>query len=125
MFELRDDPNYEDVKTSNIMVALHAAMQIQKKKVVVGPNDSVGVMFFNTVKLLARLSTLNAIHSMICIVHRAEVVTGRTKVLRSNAGILFFSPYPPLVHRKFKNLSNCWTVNGKHIQPLSPTIVTI
>ncbi|KAI0090224.1 SPOC like C-terminal domain-containing protein [Irpex rosettiformis] len=50
MLELRDDPNYEDssVKTCNIMVALDAAIQIQKKKVIVGPNDSVGVMFYNT-----------------------------------------------------------------------------
>lgn len=51
MLALRDDPNYEDpnVKTSNIMTALDAVMQIQKKKVIVGPNDSVGIMFFNTV----------------------------------------------------------------------------
>ncbi|KAI0703839.1 ku70-like protein [Cytidiella melzeri] len=52
MLELRDDPDYEDssVKTSNIMAALNAAVQIQKKKVIVGPNDSVGLMFFNTTR---------------------------------------------------------------------------
>lgn len=50
MLALRDDPNYEDnVKTCHILTALDAAMQIQKKKVIVGPNDSVGIMFFNTV----------------------------------------------------------------------------
>lgn len=50
MFELRDDPSYEDeVKTCHILTALDAAVQIQKKKVIVGPNDSVGIMFFNTV----------------------------------------------------------------------------
>ncbi|KAI0346241.1 Ku DNA-binding complex, Ku70 subunit [Trametopsis cervina] len=50
MLALRDDPNYEDdsVKTSHILTALDAAMQIQKKKVTVGPNDAVGIMFFNT-----------------------------------------------------------------------------
>ena len=53
MLAQRDDPNYEDssVKTCHIMTALEAAMQIQKKKVTVGPNDSVGIMFFNTVSL--------------------------------------------------------------------------
>lgn len=50
MLELRDDPVYEDVKTCHLLAALEAAMQIQKKKVVVGPNDSVGIMLFNTVR---------------------------------------------------------------------------
>ncbi|KAM5544081.1 hypothetical protein V8D89_002267 [Ganoderma adspersum] len=50
MLELREDPRYEDVQTSNLMVALEAAMQIQKRKVLVGPNDSVGVVLFNTTK---------------------------------------------------------------------------
>lgn len=49
MFELREDPNYEDVQTCHMFTALEAAMQIQKKKVIVGPNDSVGIMMFNTV----------------------------------------------------------------------------
>ncbi|KAG1822093.1 SPOC like C-terminal domain-containing protein [Suillus variegatus] len=50
MHELRDDPNYEDVKTSHLLTALEAAMQIQKKKVIVGPNDSVGIVLFNTTR---------------------------------------------------------------------------
>lgn len=50
MLELRDDPVYEDVKTCHLLTALDAAMQIQKKKVVVGPNDAVGIMLFNTVR---------------------------------------------------------------------------
>jgi ATP-dependent DNA helicase 2 subunit 1 len=50
MLEIRDDPNYEEsVKTCHLYTALDAAMQIQKKKVVVGPNDSVGILLFNTV----------------------------------------------------------------------------
>lgn len=46
------DPNYEDgaVKTSHLLAALDAAMQIQKRKVVVGPNDKIGVLLFNTVR---------------------------------------------------------------------------
>lgn len=50
MHELRDDPNYEDTKTSHLFMALDAAMQIQKKKVIVGPNDSVGILLFNTTR---------------------------------------------------------------------------
>ena len=50
MHELRDDPNYEDVKTSHLFTALDAAVQIQKKKVIVGPNDSFGIVLFNTVR---------------------------------------------------------------------------
>ncbi|OJA08279.1 hypothetical protein AZE42_03775 [Rhizopogon vesiculosus] len=50
MHELRDDPNYEDVKTSHLFTALEAAVQIQKKKVIVGPNDSAGIVLFNTTR---------------------------------------------------------------------------
>ncbi|KAF9219431.1 Ku DNA-binding complex, Ku70 subunit [Gyrodon lividus] len=50
MHELRDDPVYEDVKTSHLFTALDAAMQIQKKKIIVGPNDSVGILLFNTTR---------------------------------------------------------------------------
>jgi ATP-dependent DNA helicase 2 subunit 1 len=50
MQELRDDPTYEDVKTCHLFTALEAAMQIQKKKIIVGPNDAVGILLFNTVR---------------------------------------------------------------------------
>lgn len=50
MLQMRDDERYEDVQTCNLMVALEAAMQIQKKKVLVGPNDAVGIVLFNTVR---------------------------------------------------------------------------
>ena len=49
MQALHDDPTYEDLQTSHLYTALEAAMQIQKKKVIVGPQDAVGVMLFNTV----------------------------------------------------------------------------
>lgn len=53
MHKLYNDARYEDgVKTSNMMMALESAMQIQKKKVLVGPNDSVGVLFYNTVRII-------------------------------------------------------------------------
>ncbi len=39
------------------MAALDAAVQIQKKKVVVGPNDAVGIVLFNTVSEQALHST--------------------------------------------------------------------
>lgn len=49
MLELREDSRYEDVQTCHLFTALEAAIHIQKKKVIVGPNDSVGIMLFNTV----------------------------------------------------------------------------
>ncbi|RDX46256.1 ku70-like protein [Lentinus brumalis] len=50
MLELYEDTRYEDVQTCKLVRALEAAMQIQKRKVLVGPNDSVGIMLFNTTK---------------------------------------------------------------------------
>lgn len=49
MLELYDDPKYEDVKTCHLYTALEAAMNIEKRKVMVGPTDVVGIMLFNTV----------------------------------------------------------------------------
>ncbi|KAJ7639391.1 SPOC like C-terminal domain-containing protein [Roridomyces roridus] len=50
MLELREDPNDPKVKTCHAYTALDAAMQIQKKKVIVGPNDLVGILLFNTTR---------------------------------------------------------------------------
>ncbi|KAK7043879.1 ATP-dependent DNA helicase II subunit 1 [Paramarasmius palmivorus] len=50
MQELYDDPNYENVQTSHLLTALDAAAQIQKKKIITGPNDSVGILLFNTTR---------------------------------------------------------------------------
>ncbi|EAU85129.2 Ku70 [Coprinopsis cinerea okayama7 len=50
MQELYDHPDYEDVKTSKLNRALDAAMQIEKRKILSGPNDSVGIMLFNTTR---------------------------------------------------------------------------
>lgn len=51
MQALREDPVYEDAQTCHLLTALEAAIEIQKKKVIVGPNDSVGIVIFNTVRL--------------------------------------------------------------------------
>lgn len=51
MQELHDDPKNEGRKISNLHLALEAAMQIQKRKVIVGPNDAVGILLFNTVRI--------------------------------------------------------------------------
>ena len=50
MQESRDDSVYEGVQTSHLLEALDAAMKIQKRKVIVGPADSVGILLFNTVR---------------------------------------------------------------------------
>ncbi|KAJ7265510.1 SPOC like C-terminal domain-containing protein [Mycena haematopus] len=50
MLELREDPVYENVQTCHAYAALDAAMQIQKKKVITGPSDAVGILLFNTTR---------------------------------------------------------------------------
>ena len=57
MQALYDDPKEEGAKTSRLLYALEAAMQIQKRKVVVGPNDAAGILLFNTVSSHHFLST--------------------------------------------------------------------
>lgn len=52
---LREDPNGENKTTSHLLKALGAALQIQKRKVVVGPYDSVGIMLYNTVRIPFRI----------------------------------------------------------------------
>jgi len=65
MLELRDDPNCDNAKTCNLLTALEAAMQIQKKKVIAGPNDSVGILLFNTVRVICFSSSDILSHSMV------------------------------------------------------------
>jgi len=49
MQALRPDPYRPGYQTSHFLDALEAAVQIQKRKVIVGPSDAVGILFFNTV----------------------------------------------------------------------------
>ena len=51
MHTMREDPKNESVQTCHLFTALKAAEKIQKNKIVVGPNDSVGILLFNTVRL--------------------------------------------------------------------------
>lgn len=50
MHTMREDPENENAQTCHLFTALQAAMKIQKKKIVVGPNDSVGILLFNTAR---------------------------------------------------------------------------
>ena len=52
MLAPHDDPTYEDLQSCHLYTALDGAMQIQKKKVLVGPGDCVGILLFNTVRCL-------------------------------------------------------------------------
>lgn len=47
-----EDPKYEGKNTSHLLSALEAAVEIQKRKVLVGPNDAVGILLFNTVSAI-------------------------------------------------------------------------
>lgn len=49
MYTPYDDPVYEGIQTCNFLSALDAAVQVQKKKVLVGPRDCVGIVIYNTV----------------------------------------------------------------------------
>jgi ATP-dependent DNA helicase 2 subunit 1 len=53
MLEPYDDTEREGLQTCHLLAALDAAVQIMKKKAIAGPNDSVGIMMFNTVRDLA------------------------------------------------------------------------
>ena len=48
----KDDNGDNPRKISHVFAALEAAMEVQKRKVIVGPNDSVGIVMFNTVCLI-------------------------------------------------------------------------
>ena len=49
MLQQYEHPEYEDLQTCHLYMALEAAMQIEKRKIIAGPRDSVGIMLFNTV----------------------------------------------------------------------------
>ena len=53
MQETYESPIYEDTQTCNLASALNAVMEIEKRKIIVGPNDSVGIMLFNTVRSIS------------------------------------------------------------------------
>ena len=51
MLAVRDDGKGN--KTSHFLSVLQTAVELQKRKVIHGPNDLVGIMFFNTVRAYA------------------------------------------------------------------------
>ncbi|KAJ3916879.1 SPOC like C-terminal domain-containing protein [Lentinula edodes] len=50
MLALRPDHEDETKMTSHLYAALNSAMNLQKRKVVTGPNDSFGILLFNTTR---------------------------------------------------------------------------
>lgn len=54
MLELREDSRDNNAQTCHLLTALEAAMQFQKRKIIAGPNDSVGILLFNTVRSLGQ-----------------------------------------------------------------------
>ena len=94
MLAPRDDPIYEDVKTSHVLTALDAAMQIQKKKIIVGPRDSVGILLFNTVR--ATLVPIRGIHNSIKFWHeRQGKARPKVKAQKSREIHISISPSRP------------------------------
>jgi hypothetical protein len=92
MLELREDPVYENVQTCHAYVALDAAMQIQKKKVIVGPSDAVGILLFNTVRDIRHLSYLPV--SDCCASRPGKQKPAATKARRSRRIVMCTSPSP-------------------------------
>ncbi|TEB31595.1 Ku DNA-binding complex, Ku70 subunit [Coprinellus micaceus] len=50
MLQQYEHPEYENLQTCHLYMALEAAMQIEKRKIIAGPRDSVGIMLFNTTR---------------------------------------------------------------------------
>ena len=99
MQELRDDPVYEDVKTSHLLSALDAAMQVQKKKVISGPNDWVGILLYNTVSSHDN-EMFGSEFIFSCSLSGTRVIPVHPRLRRV---LLFTSIWHPLVRRQYKN----------------------
>jgi len=54
MLALYEDPKYENTQTCHLLTALEVAVEIEKRKINVAPNDSVGIILFNTVRISLR-----------------------------------------------------------------------
>lgn len=104
MLEPHDDPVYEDVQTSHFLTALEAAIQVQKKKVIVGPNDAVGIMLFNTVRNTFLLLPLP--HVCRRRYHRHGTVNLLVKGSKSRQAASCSNLLKPSMLRKCKSLSS-------------------
>jgi len=58
MLALYEDPKYENSQTCHLLTALEVAVEIEKRKITVGPNDSVGIILFNAVRISLRSTSL-------------------------------------------------------------------
>ncbi len=107
MLEIRDDPNYEDVKTCHLFTALDAAVQIQKKKVIVGPNDGVGIMLFNTVNDRSLpFATILGFSSL----NRPGKANQAARRLRSRRTISYTNQSRLSAHQRCRSWYNFWMV---------------
>lgn len=112
MLEMRDDERYDDVQTCNLMVALEAAMQIQKKKVLVGPNDAVGIVLFNTVRTYICRHTVAFEAGRSCghTFRRRETTT--LMIARTSRRVhMCINLWLLSMHRKLWNLFSSWMVS--------------
>jgi hypothetical protein len=100
MLELYDDPENEGTQTSHLLVALDAAVQIQKKKAIVGPNDSVGIIMFNTVRVTI---PIHYIPTLTAVLARHDCPTRKAKALKLRRERSCFNLFPLFPSRKFKN----------------------
>ncbi|CAK5275225.1 unnamed protein product [Mycena citricolor] len=50
MLALYPDPTRNDAPTCHVYTALDIALQLEKRKIIVGPNDAVGILLFNTTR---------------------------------------------------------------------------
>ena len=118
MLELRDDLDYEDFKTCHLFKALEAAMQIQKRKIIVGPSDSVGIMFFNTVR--SHDDTFGVRLSDIMLSRQGERKMDAQKSPNWSAILSYFNLFLRWVHPRskswFKSLTVC---RGSFLVPLN------
>jgi hypothetical protein len=102
MLALYEDPNYEDTQTCHLYTALEAAMQIQKKKIIVGPNDSVGILLFNTVRKFIPLSGCRITHYPH-LRHESLKLLVEHKVPKSRKIHSYINPYHPLALQRYKS----------------------
>jgi len=92
MLELYLDPQYEDdVQTCRLSSALEAAMQIQKRKIISSPNDSVGILLFNTVSFLTLPSISTTEYNQT---RKAETSRGQGSEIKKNT--FLYQPISPL-----------------------------
>lgn len=104
MLELHEDSKYEDMQSCHLFTALEAVMQIQKRKVTVGPNDAVGIMLFNTVMaVVIKLKEISTHSNAFGSDHRREEMRPMAQVRKSRVETLCTSPSVPSMLKMCRN----------------------